>query len=391
MYTTTFILTILTTASTFLFLFPRFAKFNLYLYSIFYISAVLSRPYEILGIDNGNLSLYLTDKSLWGLGEVVKYTFIYYLTLPFKTYETKFFIIILISLLSTFIALRRLILFLRNSKSYRRNWNKYTFLILFLVPCITSTLYMIHLRQFFSFSIVLLINSFLINQSKNNLLIISFLIALIALIHPIYLIYLLTIIPFYLDYYPIIRQLNQFLNYIYSFFVKYRKLFFLPIIGTLILFGYRIYLFSLNQLPVFGAYALQMDNFSRSYLSYIPFILILLFQFITTRHYKSLLTNDLAPKVSNFSIRSINKYNYILTAVVLIIFSTEYLAPSIYSIGRIKSAFYPNFLLSIFMLVYLRSKSNLFLITSTIIMSFGLGLLYSLYQRLSFFQDGRIF
>ena len=116
MYTTTFILTILTTASTFLFLFPRFAKFNLYLYSIFYISAVLSRPYEILGIDNGNLSLYLTDKSLWGLGEVVKYTFIYYLTLPFKTYETKFFIIILISLLSTFIALRRLILFLRNSK-----------------------------------------------------------------------------------------------------------------------------------------------------------------------------------------------------------------------------------------------------------------------------------
>lgn len=387
MYNATTFFTILTIFSTFLFWFPRFAKLNLYIYSIFYISSAFTRPYHILGIDNGYLAQYLTDKTSWGFEELFKYFFVYNLTLPFQNYKVKFFVIILISLIIIFIALKRIITFLRNSESYSRNWNKYTFLILFLLPCITSSLYMVHLRQFFSFSIVLLMNAYLIKKSKNNLLIITILMLLIALTHPIYLLYFLTISPFYLNYYPFIKHLNRFLKKIYCFFLKFRKLVLIPLVFILFAFGNQLYLVSVNLLPVFAEYGNQRDNISNSQLFFIPFVLILSINFITTNYYKSLLIRDPFSQISNISTNSLKLYNYILITLVLMLFSAEFFTPSIYSIGRIKSALYPNIFFNIFLLGYASSKSRLFLISGLLIIFFGLALAYGFFQRLSGFVD----
>ena len=67
MYTTSFIFTGLAIASSFLFLIKKFARFNLYIYSLFFYTCALTRPYDIDAIDNGNLAGYLTSQYDWGL------------------------------------------------------------------------------------------------------------------------------------------------------------------------------------------------------------------------------------------------------------------------------------------------------------------------------------
>ena len=56
MYLESLIFNLLTVFSAFLFLFRRFAKFNLYIYSTFYGLAVFLRPYGLDAIDNENFA-----------------------------------------------------------------------------------------------------------------------------------------------------------------------------------------------------------------------------------------------------------------------------------------------------------------------------------------------
>ena len=151
LYTLSINLTILTIISSLFFLFRRYSRVNLYIYSILYSVSAITRPYDLLAIDNYNVADYLQSKDRWGLQESVSYPIIYYITKPFDDYRIKFFLIILISLLFIFIGIRRLIIFYRNSEYHSKKWNVYTFLILLMLPCISSVLYMIHLRQFLSF------------------------------------------------------------------------------------------------------------------------------------------------------------------------------------------------------------------------------------------------
>ena len=145
MYTTTFIFTSLAIASSFLFLIKKFAKFNLYIYSLFFYISAITRPYDIDAIDNGNFAGYLTSQYDWGLKEKITYSFVYNLTLPFENYEIKFLFLILISLILLSIGIYRLIRFFKTSREHNKKWNLYTFLVCLLLPSIGSSLYMIHL------------------------------------------------------------------------------------------------------------------------------------------------------------------------------------------------------------------------------------------------------
>ena len=161
MYSQSLIFSILSIFSSFFFLNKRFAKLNLKIYAVLYSLAAFLRPYSLEGIDNENLAKYLTSKSFWGATENYTYQLVYYLVRPFEDYRIKFFVIIFVSLILIAIGISRLISFFRNSSEHKNKWNLYTFLILISLPSISSILFLIHLRQFFSFSIVIFLISYL--------------------------------------------------------------------------------------------------------------------------------------------------------------------------------------------------------------------------------------
>ena len=108
--------------------------------------------------------------------------------------------LIFISLILIAIASSRLISFFRDSSEHKDKWNLYTFLILISLPSFSAVLFMIHLRQFFSFSIIFFLIAFLIKPSKYNIFIIPICGILVSLAHPIYLVLIASFIPFYINY-----------------------------------------------------------------------------------------------------------------------------------------------------------------------------------------------
>ena len=383
MYNQSFIFSLLTIISSFLFLNKRFAKLNLKIYSILFSLAAFLRPYSIDGIDNENLAKYLTSKSFWGGTENFTYQLVYYLLLPFEDYRIKFFILILISLILIAIGISRLITFFRNSPEHINNWNLYTFLILIFLPCVSSVLYMIHLRQFFSFSIVIFLISFLIKPSKNNIFIIPICGILILLAHPIYLILFVSLMPFYANYLISIKQINNLFRNTFKLIYRYRLAIIFPFLFGIFFLGNKLYLNIFSLLPILKAYASERDIqiFSSNYF-FIPLVSILIIQFSTTISYcKYIYKNDYLP-IKKFSFKAVNTYNVILVFFILIFISLETFAPSIYSIGRIKSGIYPSLLIAIPLLGYVKNRFTLFFGTATLLI-FSLSIFYSFFNRLN--------
>ena len=213
MYNLSFTLTILTICSSFLFLFKNFARVNLYFYSILYFLSTITRPYSLYAIDNENLAKTLIDNSSWTISDYLKYIFTYYLTLPFEDYKLKFLTIIITALIFLSIGITRFINFFRQSKYHSNNWHIFTFLILLLLPCISAVLYLVHLRQFLSFSIVVFLISFIIKPSNYNKYIILISSILIISTHQIYVITLFSLSPLVLTSFISIKQINNISYY----------------------------------------------------------------------------------------------------------------------------------------------------------------------------------
>ncbi len=372
-------LTIFTIISSFFFLSRRFSRVNLYIYSILYSLSAITRPYDILAIDNFNVAEYLQSKDRWGLQESFSYPLIYYITKPFDDYRIKFFLLILISLLLIFIGIRRLINFFRTSDFHCKKWNIYTFLILLILPCISAVLYMIHLRQFLSFSIIIFLISFLINESKYNGFIFLFSTLGIIFTHPVYLIPVISILPFSGNSIISIKQIR----YSFAFFYKYRNFFIIPIILTLLFFGYRVYLTLFSLLPTFQEYAYIRDVIieENSSFFWFPLLLILITQLTSIKSYITFILNNQYFAIKQFSFNAINIYNFSLLLFILILLSLEIFAPGIYSIGRIKSAIYPTLFITVSLLAYERKKL-IFYFNFFSIVVFSLSIFHSFYSRM---------
>ncbi|KGF96929.1 hypothetical protein EU96_1568 [Prochlorococcus marinus str. MIT 9302] len=382
MYINSFIFSILTIISSFFFLYKRFAKFNLKIYAILYSLAAFLRPYSLEAIDNENLAKYLTSKSFWGGTENYTYQLVYYLVRPFEDYKIKFFVLIFLSLILIAIGTSRLISFFRNSSEHKNKWNLYTFLILIYLPSISSVLFQIHLRQFFSFSIVIFLISFLIKPSKYNIFIIPICGILVSLAHPIYLILIVSFIPFYLNYVFSIKQINSFFRFIFSILYRYRFVILWPFLFGLFFLGNQLYLNIFSLLPILKAYSYFRDIEIQSNNTFIiPIFLLLINHFISvTFYYKYALRNAYIP-IKNFSLRPVYTYSLILITFVLIIISLEIFAPSIYSVGRIKSAIYPSLFITIPLLGYAKKRSILFFSTFSLVIC-SLSIFYSFLNRL---------
>ncbi len=383
MYIQSFIFSLLTIISSFFFLFKRFAKLNLKIYSILYSLAAFLRPYSLKAIDNENLANYLTSKSFWGGTENFTYQLVYHLLLPFENYRIKFFVLILISLILIAIGIARLITFFRNSPEHKNKWNLYTFLILIFLPSFSSVLYMIHLRQFFSFSIVIFLISFLIKPSKNNILIIPVCGIAISLAHPIYLILVVSLIPFYVNYLISIKQINNFFVNSFKLVYKYRFVIGLPFLFGLFFLGNKLYLNIFSILPILKAYASERDILIlRTNTFFIPLISILIIQLISTIAYcKYIFKNDYIP-IKKFSFKAVITYNVFLIFFILIIISLETFAPSIYAVGRIKSGIYPSLLMTVPLLGYVKNRLILYFCTINFLIC-SLSIFYSFFNRLN--------
>ena len=382
MYSTSLLFTTLTISLAFFFLNKRFARFNLYLYSSSFFIAALTRPYALDAIDNTNLANYLTSKSLWGLKEEISYNLIYNLTLPFEDYRFKIFIINFLSLIILVISIWRFIIFFRNSKYHKINWNIYTFLITLILPTLCSSLYMIHLRQFLAFSIILLLISFLIKPSKYNILICSFCPLLVGLTHPIYLLFFLSLVPFTAKYFKSIKQVNFFLSSLTIWIYKYRKRLILPFLLILFYFGYQFYLFAFSFVPFLNAYAFVRDiELEANTLYFVPIILLIFTQLNSVKSYSQFIIKSRLLPLETFSFKALNIYSIILLSSILVIASVEFFTPTIYAIGRVKTALYPSLFISIVLLGFEKNKSKLFL-NSFLIITFALAIYYSFYTRI---------
>tara|TARA_B100000886_G_scaffold330411_1_gene280834 strand:+ start:238 stop:1413 length:1176 start_codon:yes stop_codon:yes gene_type:complete len=383
MYTTTFIFTSLAIASSFLFLIKKFARFNLYIYSLFFYICAITRPYDIDAIDNGNLANYLTSQYDWGLKERITYSFVYNLTLPFENYEIKFLFLILISLILLSIGIYRLIRFFKTSREHNNKWNLYTFLVCLLLPSIGSTLYMIHLRQFVSFSLVILFISFLIKPVKNNIFILALCTLFVALIHPIYLLLFLSFIPFLINYVISIKQIKIIFFKLYNLFYKLRFFLIIPILLGLFYFGFEIYLNVFSKIPILAAYAFigdtEIGRVGALYL--IPILLLMISQFSATTIYSNFIIKNKILPIKKFTLRSINIYSIFILSFLLILISIEFFTPTIYAVGRVKSALYPSLFVTSVLLGYEKRKYYLFF-NYILIVLFALASFYSTYKRL---------
>lgn len=382
MYTYSFIFSTLTIISSFFFLYKRFAKLNLKIYAILYSLAAFLRPYSLDAIDNENLAKYLTSKSFWGGTENLTYQLVYYLVSPFEDYKIKFFVLIFLSLILIGIGTSRLINFFRNSSGHKNKWNLYTFIILIFLPSASSVLYMIHLRQFFSFSILIFLISFLIKPSKNNIYIIPLCLILVVLAHPIYLILIISLIPFYLNYLFSIKQINNFFKNIFKILYKYRYVIVLPFLFSLFFLGNILYLNLFSLLPILKAYVSLRDiQIQSNNYFFIPILLLLINHVISVIfYYKYILRNAYIP-IKNFTYKAVYTYSLFLIIFALIIISLETFAPSIYSVGRIKSAIYPSLLITIPLLGYVKKRSILFFSTVSLAIC-SLSLFYSFFNRI---------
>lgn len=379
LYTLSTTLTIFTIISSFFFLSRRFSRVNLYIYSILYSFSAITRPYTLLAKDNPNLAEYLQSKDGWGLQQSISYPLIYYITKPFDDYRIKFFVLILISLLFLFTGIRRLIIFYKTSEYHSKKWNVYTFLILLILPCISSVLYMIHLRQFLSFSIIIFMISFLINESKYSGFIFFFSTLGIIFTHPVYLIPVISVLPLSENGMIPIKQIR----YGFAFFYKYRNFFIIPTILTFLFFGYRVYLTLFSLLPIFKEYSYIREVLIQENSSFFwfPLLLILVTQVTSIKSYITFILKNKYFAIKQFSFNAINIYNFSLLIFIFLFLSLEIFAPGIYSIGRIKSAIYPTLFITVTLLAYERKKLSFYFNVVSIVV-FSLSIFHSFYSRM---------
>ena len=304
------------------------------LFFIVIISTTIIRPY-ILGIDNLQYSLILTDPSSWDGGNF-KFGLIYLLSYPIPgTWQKIFMLNILSTITSSYFikkGLGRFNINKQNTSPY------YKIILLSYFVIIISPLALIHFRQNISlaFISILIFSDFNITNTKDKLKI-SLLYLIILGIHPVYLPYL--IIDFISKN---ISSINRIINRV-TVFSRYILFTILSSLTILILgLSNYIYLYFTSILPGFSSYGIQLSseiaipsfrNISLLY-TIVLLIPIILYRFLSKRT-KETNNNEIWIKILIYS----------LFAFMFMVI--EYKLADMYSIGRVKSSIYPALLILI--------------------------------------------
>ena len=339
-------LTLFTCFLSIFFLFKKFYKINIVLFSIFYSASVLTRPLQLTAIDNGNLKNSLIEAMPIETTDFLKYAMYRLIVSPFNTFEAKVIFTLLLSLTSIIISFVKINNYLRKSNLQKKSANIIIFISSLLLVAISLPLYSIHLRQYIAFAFFLLLISLLINPNRYNDILVPTLNILIIGLHPVYVSSLLSILPITFKYFIRVDLIRKSSKSIYIILKKHKiKILTLSIIG--IMFGYtiftEIYVSILSRLPGFLEYSL-IKEFSNvielrvgfNYL--IPYILLFI---IIITSISSISKNKTSNEIFKLKSKDITMHLIFSFIIVFILLVIELSLPSAYSVGRIKSGLYP--------------------------------------------------
>ena len=339
-----------------LIIFKGFSRYATLLFYFILLGATISRPY-LLGIDNANFIKDLTEREYFS-NDFSKYRIIYFITYLIPGTWQKLFGLNLISTFITIFSLKKIF----KSIQYESK-TKYTILLYMTYTLvIASPLILIHARQYFCFSIILILLN-LYRSSKRWMILYEITLSFILFsIHPVY--------TSFLCFYFICKYfIRKIINFIYTP-NNLSKL----TIPALFIFNNINYFYTYltENLEGFLTYGVQLNLgknpnpniFSKFYL--LIFILPILIIFINSEK-----NND---SRILFSVL----LTYIFFSVPFIFL--EFKLSTLYAISRVKSGFYPAIFIVIYHLENLKINKKIMLY-GTLSLT-----LFNVYSTLRFYQ-----
>lgn len=305
------------------------SKYATLLFYLVLIAATILRP-NFLGIDNLNLINAITKKEEW-TDEALKYNTIYYITYFIPGTWQKIVGLNLISTLITIFSFKKIF------KSIKIE-NKTKYIILLYMSYflgIGTPLILIHARQYFAFSILLILINLYRSKNKKDLLYELPLSIFVLSIHPIFISFII--------FYFVCKYFKEKIIYFFKYSTNLTKVFLYLIISLPFIFIFNninyYYTSIIGNLSGYESYAVQLitTNYSINFSSKL-YLLILVLPIIF------ILINCRKSNESN---------NLISVLVIYLIFSLplvllELKLNNLYSISRVKSGLYPAIFLILF-------------------------------------------